>query len=93
MRGLLRDRLVVVWLMLIAATLLSAGIGGVHGFYRPAAAAAASEVVLAIAFGKVAAVIFNYMDIRRAPRALKILWGVWLTVVLCVLTGMYRVGL
>jgi hypothetical protein len=93
MRGLLRDRLVIVWLMLIVATLLSAGIGGTHGFARSAGAAVASEVVLVIAFGKVAAVIFNYMDIRRAPRALKILWGVWLAVVLCVLTGIYRAGL
>jgi hypothetical protein len=93
MRALLRDRLVIVWLMLIAATLLSAGIGGVHGFARSAGTTAASEVVLAIAFGKVAAVIFNYMDIRRAPRALKILWGVWLAVVLSVLTWIYRAGL
>jgi Prokaryotic Cytochrome C oxidase subunit IV len=90
MRGFLHDRLVIVWLLLIAATLLSTGMGGAHGLARSGGRAA---VVLAIAFGKVAAVVFNYMDVRRAPRALRILWGAWLVVVLTVLTGIYRAGL
>jgi Prokaryotic Cytochrome C oxidase subunit IV len=90
MRGPLRDRLVIVWLILIAATLLSASIGGGDGVISPGRRAAATQVVLIIAFGKVAAVVFNYMDIRRAPRALKILWGAWLAGVLTVLTGIYR---
>jgi hypothetical protein len=93
MRGLLRDRLVIVWLLLVAATLLSTGIGGASGLARSGGGAVVTAVVLAIAFGKVAAVVFNYMDIRRAPRALKILWGAWLAVVLTVLTGIYRTGL
>jgi Prokaryotic Cytochrome C oxidase subunit IV len=92
MRGFLHDRLVIVWLVLIAATLLSAGIGGAHGLAR-SGGGAVTAVVLAIAFGKVAAVVFNYMDVRRAPRALKILWGAWLAIVLTVLTGIYRTGL
>lgn len=93
MRGVLRDRLVIVWLLLIAATLISTELGGAHGLARSGAHAAVTTVVLAIAFGKVAAVVFNYMDIRRAPRPLKILWGAWLAVALTVLTGIYRSGL
>jgi hypothetical protein len=93
MRGFLRDRLVLVWLVLIGATLFSTGIGGTTGLARSGDGAAVTAAVLAIAFGKVAAVIFNYMDIRRAPGALKILWGAWLAVVLTVLMGIYRTGL
>ena len=86
---MLRDRLFVVWLLLIAVTLLSAMIGGAHGFVSTGHGAVATIAVLAIAFAKVWAVMFHFMEVRGAPRALKRLCGAWLLIVCAVLLSAY----
>jgi hypothetical protein len=89
MAAFLRDRLVVVWLALLAVTLLSSMIGGADGLVRSGGGVLATVTVLAIAFGKVAAVMFTYMDVRGAPLALKLLCALWLIIVLTVLVSVY----
>ncbi len=89
MTNLLRDRLFLVWLLLIAVTLLSAMIGGAHGFAAAGHGAAATFAVLGIAFAKVWLVMSNFMDVRGAPRALKIVCAVWLLAVLAILLAVY----
>jgi hypothetical protein len=88
-KQLLSERLFVVWLALIAVTLISAQIGGTNGLAGTHHGAAVTIAVLAIAFAKVAIVMFTYMDVRQAPRALKIVATTWLVVVLSVLVTVY----
>jgi hypothetical protein len=89
MTTLYRDRLVIVWLLLIAVTLLSSMIGGADGLAKASGGILVTIAVLAIAFLKVAAVMFTYMDVRGAPPALKVACVVWLVVVFSVLTATY----
>lgn len=89
MTDLLRDRLFLVWLLLIAVTLLSAMIGGAHGFASTGHGAEATFAVLGIAFAKVWLVMSHFMDVRGAPRALKIICAVWLLIVLAILIAVY----
>jgi hypothetical protein len=85
-RALLRDRLVLVWLLLVGATAVSATVSATEGSAGRTAAAAA---VLAIAFAKAWMVMFNYMEVRGAPVALRILSTAWLAVVLAILIAAY----
>jgi len=85
MTDLLRDRLFLIWLLLIAVTLLSAMIGGAHGFAAAGHGAAATWAVLAIAFGKVWLVMANFMEVRGAPRALRLICAGWLLIVFAIL--------
>ena len=85
----LRDRLFIAWLVLIAVTLLSAMIGGAHGFASTGHGAEATFAVLGIAFAKVWLVMSHFMEVRGAPRALKILCAVWLLAVLAILLLVY----
>jgi hypothetical protein len=85
----LRDRLFLVWILLIAVTLLSSMIGGAHGFVSTGHGAEATFVVLAIAFAKVWLVMANFMDVRGAPRALKLVCLAWLLIVLAMLLSVY----
>ena len=89
MTDLLRDRLFAIWLLLIAVTLLSAMIGGAHGFASTGHGAEATFAVLGIAFAKVWLVMSHFMDVRGAPRALKILCAAWLVAVLAILLAVY----
>ena len=89
MTQFLRDRLFLVWLLLIAVTLLSAMIGGAHGFAATGHGAEATFAVLGIAMAKVWMVMAHFMDVRGAPRALKIICAVWLLVVLTILLAVY----
>jgi hypothetical protein len=86
---LLRDRLVRVWSLLVAVTLLSALIGGAGGAARLGSAALVSVLVLAIAFAKVAMVMFTFMDLTRAPLALRAIACLWLAAALGVLLAIY----
>jgi hypothetical protein len=89
MTALLRDRLFLVWLLLIAVTLLSTMIGGAHGIAAAGQGAVATVAVLAIAFAKIWLVMANFMEVRGAPLALRLLAAGWLTAVLCLLIAIY----
>lgn len=83
------DRLFRVWALLVAVTLLSSQIGGAGGAARIGSAAVVSVVVLGIAFAKVAMVMFTFMDLARAPLALRVMAAVWLAGALVVLLAIY----
>ena len=89
MPALLRDRLFVVWILLVAVTLLSAAIGGAIGRAWVTSPVAITSAVLAIAFVKARIVMFTYMDVRGAPFALRALCTGWIVVVLAVLLAIY----
>lgn len=89
MTKLLRDRLFIGWILLVAVTLVSVRIGGPDTVRLIPNAAATSIAVLCIAFAKVAVVMFEFMEVRGAPNALRALCTLWLLVVLSVLLIAY----
>jgi len=89
MPGLLRDRFFIVWLLLVGMTFVTWEAGGAAGRAQVDSAAAATTVVLVLAFAKVALVMDNYMGLRNAPVALRALCGVWLVIVLTLLLATY----
>lgn len=89
MGKLFADRLLRTWARLVSVTLLSSLIGGAGGAARLGSAALVSVLVLGIAFAKVAMVMSTFMDLRRAPLALRVIAGVWLAGALGVLLAVY----
>ena len=87
MPAFLRDRLLLVWALLIAVTLFSAGIGGGASWFGTRGMVAVA--VLAIAFVKAGTVIFAFMEVGRAPIALRVLALAWLVIALAVLLSAY----
>lgn len=84
--GVLRDRVTLVWLVLVAATLLSFGIGGEH---LVGDASVASAIVLLVAFLKTYLVGAYFMDLRGAPIALRAVFGGWVVVACGGVLGLY----
>ncbi|MEO6717604.1 MAG: cytochrome C oxidase subunit IV family protein [Novosphingobium sp.] len=89
MAKLLSDRLLRTWALLVAVTLFSSQIGGAGGAARLGSAALVSVLVLGIAFAKAAMVMFTFMDLRRAPLALRMAAVVWLAAALGALLAIY----
>ena len=83
------DRLLRTWALLVLVTLLSALIGGSGGAARLGSAALVSVLVLAIAFAKVTMVMATFMDLARAPLALRVIACLWLAAALGVLLAIY----
>ncbi|WP_433518224.1 cytochrome C oxidase subunit IV family protein [Nonomuraea sp. CA-143628] len=79
-------RTMVVWLVLMAATVVSWYLGDGHGTRR-----LATVVVLAVAFVKVYLVGRYFMELREAPRVLRLLFGAWTLVVCAVLVAIFIV--
>lgn len=86
--ALLRTRVSVVWLVLIAATLVSWGVGTDHGI----AAELATVVVLVVAFVKVRLVGMYFMELKAAPAPLRLAFECYCVVVCAALIAMYVVG-
>jgi hypothetical protein len=82
---LLRDRISVVWLVLVLATLASWILGVGHGL--PAGYNAVAIIV--IAFAKVHFVGRYFMELRHAPVALTAVFGAWNVAVAALLIGLY----
>lgn len=98
MPTLLRNRLFGVWLLLVVVTLLSSTLGGSGEHPIVHNPMMITIAVLSIAFAKAWLVMYNYMDVRGAPFALRMLCSGWLVLVLAVLLAIYsgflhRVGL
>ncbi|KUI34257.1 hypothetical protein AU194_18105 [Mycobacterium sp. GA-2829] len=86
--SLLRDRITVVWFILIAATLASWILGVGHNL--PDNYAAFSIIV--IAFAKVHFVGQYFMELRHAPVGLKAVFGAWNVAVAALLIGLYALA-
>lgn len=89
MLTLLRTRLVWVWLALVGATALSFVMGHGIGISNHRVAGIA---ILVIAFVKVHFVMFDFMELRHAPRFLRAFAEVWLVVVCAMLATVYWYG-
>lgn len=86
---LLRNVISVVWLGLIAMTLLSWWLGTDHGIKD---VQAASVLVLLVAFAKVRFVGMYFMELRHAPTPLRLLFEGWCGVVCTAIVVMYLAG-
>ena len=86
---LLRNRISVVWLVLVGATFLSWWAGTDHGFDD---AETASLLVLFVAFIKVRFVGMYFMELRHAPIPLKLAFEAWALVACGVTVGLYLSG-
>lgn len=89
MSGVIRDRITVVWAVLIGATILSWWLGTDHGVSD---ARLASALVLLVAFVKVSFIGTYFMELRHAPSVLKLLFQGWCLVVCATLVGMFLVA-
>lgn len=79
MIGLVATRKAALWLVLVGLTIVSLELfQGIAGGNRQITAAA----VIVIAFIKVRIVGLDYMEIRNAPRLLRVLFELWVGTVL-----------
>jgi len=87
---LLRSSATVVWLFLVAATVVSWALGTDHGFVDDTTAA--SVTVLVVAFVKVRFVGLYFMELKDAPVLLRALLELWCIAVCCLTLGLFLVG-
>jgi hypothetical protein len=80
-------RHLVVWVVLVVATLVSWRLGPAHGL--EGVAHAGTAVAIAIAFGKAWLVGEEFMELRRAPVVLRAAFGVWVLAAGVTLTLLY----
>jgi Prokaryotic Cytochrome C oxidase subunit IV len=73
-------RATLVWIILVAATFATFWLGTDHPFSN-ISVRLASVLALGFAFVKVWLIGMDFMEIRQAPRALKVAFGVWVTVI------------
>jgi hypothetical protein len=88
-KELARQRIAAVWLGLVVATLVSWRLGADHSSSGDAGRAAATTGVLVLAFGKVRFVGLDFMELRRAPLALRLIFEAWVLIVLTTLVVLY----
>mgnify|MGYP000884398785 CR=1 FL=1 len=86
MLEMLRSRVTLVWLILVGATGLSWALGHGIGIADPRRAGAA---ILVIAFLKVRWVLLDFMELRGAPRALRLAAESWVVVACAVLVVLH----
>ncbi|MFZ2175303.1 MAG: cytochrome C oxidase subunit IV family protein [Rhodococcus sp. (in: high G+C Gram-positive bacteria)] len=81
----------LVWAALVAVTLVSWLVASIHGAGADVARTGAT-VALLLAFLKAWIVGREFMEIRHAPRVLRIAFGGWVVVVGTVLSAMCLLG-
>lgn len=89
MRDLLLSRISLVWIVLVASTLLSWELGHGLGFDTTRAAGA---TILIITFVKVRLVLLEFMEVRRAPRAMRLAADAWVVLGAVVLVSLFVTG-
>jgi Prokaryotic Cytochrome C oxidase subunit IV len=91
MASLFRNRITAIWLLLVAATLLSwesARVGFVAEEHR-----FVTSAIMLVAFVKVRFVGLHFMELRQAPLPLRLLFEAWLVVVCAAILIVYWSGL
>jgi Prokaryotic Cytochrome C oxidase subunit IV len=88
LRGLLRGPFMVVWFVLIAATLLLWYLGAEHGVQD---AQLATVLILVVAFIKWRFVGLYFMELRDAPVPLRLIFEAQCVIVCAVVLGVYLV--
>ena len=84
----LRSRVTIVWSLLVTVTVMSwltARDGGAAHVVN----ATVTVVVLLIAAVKTPLVIWHFMEVRDAPRWLKVVMGSWVILLFALLLGFY----
>ena len=81
---LIRNRAGLSWLILIAATLISFGVGVEHG-----TGAVVGVVVLGIAAIKIRLIGLDFMELREAPIPLRAVFESYCVLLWAVLSGLY----
>jgi hypothetical protein len=82
--SLFRARSTVVWIGLVAATIVSWAVGSEHG-----TGSTVAVVVLGVALFKVRYVGLDFMELRQAPVLLRGVFECYCVALWCVLAGMY----
>ena len=82
--SLFRARSTAVWVVLVAATIVSWAVGSEHG-----TGSTIAVVVLGVALVKVRYVGLDFMELRHAPLLLRGVFEVYCVALWCVLAGMY----
>ncbi len=88
-RSITREPAFVVWLVLAGATILSWWLGADHGLGNGDAAIA---LVLVIAFAKTWAVGRWFMELRFAPRSLRLVFDGWVLVAGATVVALFVAG-
>ncbi|HSV71967.1 MAG TPA: cytochrome C oxidase subunit IV family protein [Methylibium sp.] len=86
MKALLLSRVSAVWALLVAATLLSWGLG--HGLGRQDAGWAGVAILL-VTFVKVRFVMLEFMELRGAPRWMRCIGEAWIVLVAALLARLF----
>ena len=86
--GLVRTKATAVWLVLTGATLLSWRLGADHGLDHRIA----SVLIMIVAFTKGRLVGLYFMDLRLAPRPLRLIFEGCGALVFAAVVGMYLAG-
>ncbi|KXF53079.1 hypothetical protein AXA44_45490 [Rhodococcus sp. SC4] len=89
MSTILRTRTTLVWVVLVAATLLSWTLGSSHGLGNLADHRGPSSVIMVIALVKVRFVGLYFMELRTAPIPLRVLFESFCIAVFLMLLGLY----
>ena len=89
MSGIFFSRISLVWLLLVAATALAWQLGHGAGFDNRHYA---NTAILIVAFIKVRYVILEFMEIRGAPRFMRLIAELWVIAVCAVLIALYWFG-
>ena len=85
MKTLFLNRISLVWLVLVGVTMLAWAAG--HGAVDDLDLARAA--VIGVAFFKVRCVILDFMEIRHAPVAMRVIGEIWTVTVCAVLIALY----
>ncbi|QIL74020.1 cytochrome C oxidase subunit IV family protein (plasmid) [Diaphorobacter sp. HDW4B] len=85
MKSLFFNRISAVWLVLVLATVLAYAMGGGMGIQDARLAGAAIVVVSLV---KIRFVIFEFMELREAPRGMRWVANVWLVAMGAILVAL-----
>ena len=89
MRSNLKNPVVLVWLVLVVLTFIFWILGVEHGFSHAAGPSLGMAAVLAIAFLKTQLVGSFFMELRTAPRPLRLAFSGWVIGVGIIVIAMY----
>ncbi len=90
MAASLQSRVTAIWVGLLVATGLSWQFG--HGFGFGEKFHYATAAILIVTFVKIRFVFLDFMELRTAPRPLRMAFEVWAVSVCVTLIGLYWLG-
>lgn len=88
MTALLRTRTTVVWLVMVVATILSYAMGDGIGVSD---ATVAGIAIIAISLLKFRFILFDFMELRGAPAAMRRTGDIWIALLAVALIGLFVV--